>query len=235
MKNQIVASIAALPFALGAVFAGTGAANAQVIQLDDMDANGGTISYDGTGGALIGKNIGIDLITGIGTKFNNEENPLTCIDCFLNFETGLNMGEEPYAFAAGGFITVTGTVKDLNDDNDILIADGTFLSGKFTEKTFGSAVDLGLMGIATFSSIGVDTKDAAIGEYFGIDTTEYHFGQTSIAIGEVNVEANGGFTGTVTNADLDNIPVDVDVPEPTVLFGLGVVAAGIVSRRRKNS
>ncbi|NER03124.1 MAG: PEP-CTERM sorting domain-containing protein [Okeania sp. SIO3C4] len=232
MKNQIVASIAALPFALGTVFASAGVANAQVIQFDDVDVNGGTLSYDGEGGALIGTDLGVDLLIGIDTP-SNTTNPLSCIECKLNFETGLNISEDPYVFSPGGSITVTGTVKDLNDGNDITIAEGTFLTGVFTENIFGSAVEFGGgMGAATFTGIGFDTKDPAISEYFGIDGIEFNFAQTSIAMGDVNVDANGGFSGIVTNVDLDNIPVDV--PEPTVLFALGVVAAGLVSRRQKN-
>ncbi|NEO53814.1 MAG: hypothetical protein F6K54_12425, partial [Okeania sp. SIO3B5] len=112
MKNQIVASIAALPFALGTAFAGAGVANALIIEFDDVSIMGGQLSYDGEGGALIGTDILFDTISGIehdGT-FVSE---LECMDCKVNFETGGNILEGPpvYTFGSGGSITVTGTVK----------------------------------------------------------------------------------------------------------------------------
>ncbi|NEP81330.1 MAG: hypothetical protein F6K39_26090 [Okeania sp. SIO3B3] len=58
MKNQIVASFAAIPF----LIAGANAANAAVIQFDDKSISGGTISYDGEGGSLIGTDLLLDMV-----------------------------------------------------------------------------------------------------------------------------------------------------------------------------
>ncbi|NEO53815.1 MAG: PEP-CTERM sorting domain-containing protein, partial [Okeania sp. SIO3B5] len=104
-----------------------------------------------------------------------------------------------------------------------------FLTGYFTEEVVG----LGTSGALTFSGIGVDTIDSAITSYFNINANDFTFAQTSIAMSSVSVSGNGGFTGTVDNFDMVN---KADTPEPTALFGLGVIAAGLVtSRRQKNS
>ncbi len=229
MKNQIFASIAAIPFAVGTLFAATGAANAQVIQFDDINVDGGILSYDGQGGALLGTDLLLDTVFGIDTPNNSGEH-LFCEDCKLNFETGANISENPYTFAAGGTVTIEGTVKD----GDTVIASGTVLEGYFSENIVGSAGSFGgFGGFATFTGVGFDTIDENITNYFGIDTEDFAFVQTSIAIGEVTVDSNGGFSGVVTNFDMDNTPAST--PEPTTLFGLGVVATGLVASRRKKS
>ena len=69
---------------------------AQAAPLIDFDqvVDGGSLSYNGTGGALIGTDIRFDLVRGIDTP-SEAETELDCIGCLLNFETGTNLSEGP--------------------------------------------------------------------------------------------------------------------------------------------
>ncbi|NES66785.1 MAG: PEP-CTERM sorting domain-containing protein [Okeania sp. SIO2D1] len=222
MKNQIVASFAAIPF----LIAGANA-DAAIIQFDDQSVSGGTISYDGEGGSLIGTDLSLDMVIGIDTNAN-DGTALVCDDCVLNFETGANISEDgSYTFGSGGSVSITGTVKD---DSGKIIADDQLVNGSFTENVLVSANNSSAM----FMGFGVNDVNSDLSSFFGIKTTDFTFAQTVIAMGEVELEDNGGFSGVVTNVDFDSKAQKV--PEPTVLFGLGVVAAGLtVSRRQKIS
>ncbi|NEQ71619.1 MAG: PEP-CTERM sorting domain-containing protein [Okeania sp. SIO2C9] len=223
MKNQIVASIAAIPF----LIAGANAANAAVIQFDDETISGGTISYDGEGGSLVGTDFLLDMVMGIDTNANDGAE-LVCDSCVLNFETGANISEDGfYTFGSGGSVSITGTVRD---DLGEIIADGELVSGSFTGDISVGANDFS----AAFLGLGVNEVNSDLSSFFGIETTDFIFAQTVIAMEDVEVENNGGFSGVVTNVDFDSKAQKV--PEPTVLFGLGVVVAGLtVSRRQKIS
>src|SRR5687768_4296997 len=79
-------------------------AQAATITFDQI-IDGGTLSYDGAGGALVGTDISMDTITASGVP-----NPgiLTCVGCVLNFTTGANTLEGPafWNFASGGTFTI---------------------------------------------------------------------------------------------------------------------------------
>ncbi len=77
---------------------------AQAAPLIDFDqvVDGGSLSYNGTGGALIGTDISFDLVQGIDTP-SEAGTELDCIGCLLNFETGTNLSEGPlYQWRGGG-------------------------------------------------------------------------------------------------------------------------------------
>ena len=252
MAKQFLESVAALSLLAGGFMAFSSAAEAAVIQFDDEMINGGTLFYDGEGGPLMGTDLLLDLVMGIDTPLNSgESGGLLCEDCKLNLKTGANLSEFPYQFdSEGSSLTITGTVKN----GETEIATGTLVTGSFTETVIGSANG----DAVVFTSIGLDTMDAGISAFFGIDATKFRFAQTSIAIGDVELLTdqeneeneelllNGGFIGTVTNVDMDNFPIEpeenppigpeentpVSVPEPATLLGLGVVGAALgVSRR----
>jgi hypothetical protein len=137
MKNKLIATLAAIPFAVAGVFNASVTNAVPIIQFDDQSVDGGLIKYDGEGGSLIGENFKLDIILGIDTPDNNRIE-LNCEDCVLNFETGANISESPYIFALGGSVTIEGTVKD---DLNNTIASGTLVSGSFTEDIIGFACD----------------------------------------------------------------------------------------------
>ncbi|NEP81331.1 MAG: hypothetical protein F6K39_26095 [Okeania sp. SIO3B3] len=145
----------------------------------------------------------------------NDGAELVCDSCVLNFETGANISEDnSYTFANGGSVSITGTVTD---DLGNIIASGELVNGSFTEDVSVITNDFA----AVFAGLGVNDMNSDLSSFFGIETTEFTFAQTAIAMEEVEVENNGGFSGVVTNVDFDSTAKKV--PEPTVLFGLGVV------------
>ena len=77
---------------------------AQAAPLIDFDqvVDGGSLSYNGAGGALTGTDIRFGLVRGTETP-SEAGTELDCIGCLLNFETGTNLSEGPlYQWRGGG-------------------------------------------------------------------------------------------------------------------------------------
>jgi hypothetical protein len=120
----------------------------------------------------------------------------------------------------GGSLTITGTANDgIND-----IATGTLVQGSFDNVT----VSGGTFAL-TMISFGTDTKNQDLVDFFGLGEA-FTFANTQIALGSVTIDPNGGFSGTVTNADFDNLAVPV--PPAVWLFGSGLLGLVGVARRR---
>lgn len=187
---------------------------------DDGAAQDGTLAYDGNGGALVGAGIDFVSLLGTGTP-SNDGAILSCIGCELNFTTGNNTSEGPlvWTFAGGGSLSITGTLTDGGGFS----TSGTLVSGSFS--------DVGVFGggqTIIMSGLGVDTKDPDLLDFFGLTDSVFEFASTNISIANAVINPNGGFFGTVTNADFDNT-----VPEPAIsaLVGLGLLGLGLARRR----
>ena len=89
---------------------------------------GGTLTYDGLGGPLVGTGIVFVDILGVDTPLNSGD-LMDCVGCSLAFTTGNNIQEGPaqWIWAGGGSFTLTGSVPDLG-----LPAGSVLLSGSFT-------------------------------------------------------------------------------------------------------
>ncbi|MEM1169278.1 MAG: PEP-CTERM sorting domain-containing protein [Cyanobacteria bacterium P01_H01_bin.35] len=216
MKNQIVASIAALPFALGAMFAGAGAANA---------ANfAGSLAFsDGADDWFS------EVVPGAGDTFDIVFNPFD-----LNFVTTQNgyftppfdgspvqgvaasVAEFAYVSSSGSEFTYALTndlVFDFDNGASVTWGSGTKFIGMHNGD---NSIEFQLA-----AGQGYKAKVDGIGETdFSVIAETFQFSDT---------QALGGGT---YNAQVD---LGVDVPEPTALFGLGVVATGLVASRRKKS
>jgi len=235
MKNKIK-TIALGALCASLAFVSFNASAALISFDDDQRLQDGTVWYGGTGGTLGGTGIDFHSILGVDTP-SNDGNSLVCIRCELNFQTGNNITEGQttgiWTFAGGGSLVITGSVETQGGD---LIADGTLASGSFTEAlVFGGGSTL------TLSGLGVDEKNQGLIEYFGLGP-DFTFASTQIALGTVDFypcngitpstpSECGGFSGTVTNADFDNMAVPV--PAAVWLFGSGLLGLVGIARRRK--
>lgn len=199
---------------------------APIISFDDAAIDGGTISYNGSGGALVGIDIAIDTLRGIDTPLNS--GVYACTSCFLNFTTGTNTSEGPpvWLFGGGGVFEITGTVAAAG-------ASGTLLTGTWT-----GAAAIGFGGVPgtfdiQFGGSGIDTKNPDLLTFFGISpTTPFSFAQTEIS-GGASVGSDGSISGTVHEVDV----INTAVPEPTTLglLGAGLFGVGALLRRRRSA
>ncbi|GGA18375.1 PEP-CTERM sorting domain-containing protein [Okeania sp. KiyG1] len=233
MKNQIVASIAALPFALGTAFAGAGVANAGGLTggfsigsvMTTIELSQGQLTFDPNPGP-----VGLAVTNGSFVNFNSAgiQGPLNfdgsttgtsyTVDYFTNPFLDFGNLDFPGVDAGGGTgsiedgintFSLTKSTIDLmqmpdNPNVDILVSLHGFFEDENGHKTHGKG------------DLTLQLADTSVAEVQSI------FNGTSDA-------ASATFSGALV-AEMKK------VPEPTVLFGLGVVTAGIVtSRRKKNS
>jgi hypothetical protein len=216
-----VAALLVLPVVAGAQ---------PILKFDDPTNPGGIVSYNGAGGAAVGTDILFQSIQGLDTPLNNNVT-LACVGCVMNFTTGLNtqegtVGATPWLFGPGGTIQITGSIPTLGIPAGSQILTGTFTGTPAEGITVVEGEVFGL-----FIGSGSDAKNPALAAFFGLANPFTH-GTTSIQA-DVVVGANGSFSGTVFNADLNNLgttPVQVPAPVSLMLIGLGLV--GVVATRR---
>jgi hypothetical protein len=201
--------IAVVSFALG-LAAGPAAAQAPTINFDQGTGGGqagGTLTYDGEGGPLIGTDIGFGVLAGFETPANAGV-PLFCVpSCTLNFVTGANtaegtVGGAAWTWAGGGSFTVVGTLNTQADGMGTVVATGTLLTG-----TFDGALGLvGPAGRLLVIGVGTDTKTSGLVAFYGLDpSTPFTFANTEIVATGLVVGANNSLAGSVTNSDLTNV------------------------------
>jgi PEP-CTERM motif len=233
MKARFSKWLAPTSIALATFLSLAGAAPTEgaSIIFDQATSNqGGTISYDGNGGALIGTNIIFDQLTASGVPSPGTFN---CLGCTLSFQTGNNISEGPnvWTFAGGGTFTLTGTVPGITGIGVPIVFDGYFVGN--------STVTRGVGGKLNFQGFGKDHKNADLLTFLGLNPdSDWGFSNTEISAVGATILANGGFTGKMKdgnnlgNADLTND----QIPEPgtalLLMLGLGSLAA---YRRRRNS
>jgi hypothetical protein len=204
------------------------------LTFDNPTVDGGTISYDGAGGPLVGTDIVFQQVIGVDTPANSGTS-LFCwpVNCLLNFTTGDNLTEGPpiYTFAGGGSLTLTGGLNTAIDGSGVqVVPGGTLLAsnGSFDPPVIvlgGGSTN------AQVSGVGFDFKDEDLTTFYGLDQTVFSFANTVLSLQGATFDAEGGFTANVTDADFSNTAV----PEPAtlLLLGTGLVGAGAFNRRMR--
>ncbi|MGD1804686.1 PEP-CTERM sorting domain-containing protein [Dapis sp. BLCC M126] len=212
MKNKIFASIAAIPFAVGTVFAGTGAANAVVGSLAFSDGTDDWYS---------------EVKPGAGDTFNIEFNPFD-----LNFVTTQNGYFTP-PFDGSPVQGIAASVAEFE-----------YVSSSGSEFTYALTNDL-VFNFTNGAIVSYLAGTEFVGFENGPDSIQFDLGLNEYAVVE-NIGETGFsvYANTLQFSDTSSlgggtyngsVDLDVSVPEPTTLFGLGVVATGLVASRRKKS
>lgn len=194
----------------------------------------GSITFGGGTAPLVGTNIQVDEVVGLGTPANNNL-VRNCIGCVLNFATG-PATTGTWNFGPGGTISIVGGV-DLNNDGDALdsgdiAAGSTLLSGTFTGTSMVIALSGGLrIAGAAF----LDVKNSTLAAFYGLAG-----GAGSPYLGGFNLSFNApgsfpnAFSSTqVFSGDVTNQPVDL--PSSLLLLGSGLVGFAYLTARTRRS
>lgn len=221
-----------IPAAMAALFI---ASNANAIEIKFEDANpattGGTIKYDGAGGAAYTSvSIKLDQVSGSGTPISGA---FACNDCVLEFTTGSLVTytnalptNQTWTWSAGGSFTIRGAVPAAGIAANTLLVSGTF-DGASMFRAGGSAT-------MQFGGAGFDTKNPDLLALFGLGPDyawEGAITNITTRVGEGSDNTTGAFTATVDETDFIN---RTSVPEPTSLglLGMSLLGVGLVRRKR---
>jgi len=207
------------------------------IHFDIDTVTTGSISWAGETAPLVGSDIEVDQVMGLGTP-NDPDVPYSLIDGEFDFETG-NWSNHSHTgnvhrwtFSGGGSLTLTGGVDFPGDSWDIAydaeqppeLMHGEF---SFCEVTY---VDLpGAQNWSVAIASFTDTKHADLLGYYGMPSGLYN-GNFNISFEVEDTDPTDGFTSSdVLSGDISNYPI---IPTPAAAWLLGSGLIGLVVVRR---
>jgi len=234
---------------IGLAFTVTGPAWAAVLDFGMIAPTSGTISYSGGGTPLVGTDIEVDEVTGLGGTPLNNNVTYDIIGGDLDFTTGgfVSTFFGVSSFSSGGTITLTGGVDvsgdgDLDDPEDI--ASTTLFSGTWTSPV----LVINISGTSKiFGAAFVDVKDDDLVALFGYPGSgltwtgaiNLSFATSSSATPPTgfstspNCSTSSPPCGTVLSGDITNEPSVIPEPASASLMLLGLGLLGGVGGRRK--
>jgi len=244
---------------IGLAFTVTGPAWAAVLDFGMIAPTSGTISYSGGGTPLVGTDIEVDEVTGLGGTPLNNNVTYDIIGGDLDFTTGgfVSTVFSVSSFGSGGTITLVGgvnvdttgdlddlvlTAADLNDPGDLSIR--TLFSGTWTSPV----LVINISGTSKiFGAAFVDVKDDDLVALFGYPGSgltwtgaiNLSFATSSSATPPTgfstspNCSTSSPPCGTVLSGDITNEPSVIPEPASASLMLLGLGLLGGVGGRRK--
>jgi len=194
----------------------------------------GSIGYDPTqDDSLVGTSIPVSYFDVKNTPMNADVT-FSCVGCVLNFTTGGFTGPgpngAPWSFASGGSLSLIGGLTSTDPLRPFALSNALLMSGTFAGSTWVSGVRKTHVAIATAFQ---DVKDPALLEFLGLTPGTPFEGFFHLGFGTATAPTPGGSfaSSKIIGGDIVNSPV----PEPAtmLLFGSGLLAAGVVARRSR--
>jgi hypothetical protein len=197
-------------------------ANAGFIDFTMIPNGEGLLSYSGKDGTFVGREIPVQIITGIGTPKNSGiENSLS-IKAEFDFQTGkyLSCDSTSWTFDKGGTFSIRSIDTSGKDEVD------------YYKGTFSNPIQVSDLGNGLYKVFGASTQgflDKSITNYYGLPTIDVYEGGLAILFSSKSKPGEKIEDGRFTSGDC---AVNV-VPEPSswAILTVLVLSGGLLFRQ----